>query len=148
MATSYEGRVSLPYRESFLRSLLWQDVRMDLVFDVLAHPEEMPSIPEFLYMEQFTDEAEVLHQLSMLVEYDILERVTRDEGDTNPDHPRTFYRLTPAGRACIAHFDEQFNDQIRGRLRDMYESVDHPNRIETCMAAPRPVPDDADTEDA
>jgi hypothetical protein len=128
--------------------LLWQDVRMDIMFDVLAHPEHAPSLAELEHANGFTDPAELRFQASMLVEYGVLERVTYEGDDAPEDAPRTFYTLTTDGWAVVRHFNDQFSADVYDRLSAAYERVieSAPEYIQNCGDAPRPTGGPTDTD--
>lgn len=130
----------LPHSESFLRSLVWQDTRLDLMRDVLAHPDHKPSLTELFYVNEFNDEAEIRRQLSLLVEYGILERVEYTQPDASDSLPTVFYTLTSDGWSVVRYFNEQFSPEIYERLSEMYErTIDEaPNVVQESESAPRP----------
>lgn len=132
----------LPHDEVFLRSLIWQDTRLDLIRDVLGHPSHMPSLPEFDCANKYVDSEEIRLQLSMLVEYDILERVTYDGEVQSPNDPITFYTLTESGWSVVRFFHETFSTNDYMKLskgyNKMLEHVDTPKSVKSAAQAPRP----------
>ena len=140
MRSNREGQEWLPHSESLLRSLMWQDTRLDLIRDVLAHPKHAPSLTELCFINTYIDAVEIRFQLSMLVEYDILKHITYDSDVTSEDIPYTFYTLTDDGWAAIRYFNDEFTPQTYERLSEMYRQVinDAPPHVQEAEEAPRP----------
>jgi hypothetical protein len=143
MESSSAGRGDLPHRPSFLRSLLGTDTRVDLVYDVLAHPEHAPSLTELDHSMFDTSDITLRVELEKLIEYGVLERLHHD-GPAVAEYEYTrFYTLSDAGWATVRFFNGMFTPDIYERLSSSYERLleEAPPDVQRAAAVPRPATD-------
>jgi DNA-binding HxlR family transcriptional regulator len=77
--------------------LITQSTRAALLSDILGHPEELPSVREFEYLNPDVKRSNIEYHLQQLVDAGIIERVSLPKGQRKRDPPSTFYGLTDNG---------------------------------------------------
>jgi|AntDeeMinimDraft_4_1070355.scaffolds.fasta_scaffold01211_4 tetratricopeptide (TPR) repeat protein len=119
-------------RETEIRHLITQDTRFQIIQNILAHPETLPSLRELEYV---TDKGKTtIHEhIETLEEAGVVERHKLE--NANVDDPSTFFGLTPYGLSVVDQLD-LFNDL--GLIREMYSSMDKPQGVKDSEDAPRP----------
>jgi DNA-binding MarR family transcriptional regulator len=127
--------------------LLGSDTRIDILFDVLAHPEHTPSLVELDHSMQYTDALTLRMEVDKMVEYGLLERVRYDGEDAAEYETVTFYTLTDGGWATIRFFNDIFTPDVYERLSDVYEQVidEAPESVRNATQSPRPSPSTDDS---
>lgn len=112
---------------------LSEESRRDIVADIIAHPEGLPSMKEL----EFTTglHRTTIHQhLGVLIDAAVVEAVEIPAGERRNGQPSKFYGITSTARDI---FDRN-NVFPEDHWQDLYERVDKPSEIEQAQAAPRP----------
>ena len=77
--------------------LITQPTRAALLSDILGHPQELPSVREFDYLNPDVKRSNIEYHLGELIDAGIVEKVTLAKGKRKRDFPSTFYGLTDKG---------------------------------------------------
>lgn len=107
--------------------------RRDIVADIVAHPQGLPSMKEL----EFTTglHRTTIHQhLDALIDAGIVEVVEIPIGERTRGQPHKFYGITETAREL---FDRN-NVFVETHWQALYERVDKPSEIEQVEATPRP----------
>ena len=115
--------------------LISQPTRAALLSDILGHPQEMPSVREFDYLNPDVKRSNIEYHLGKLVEAGLVEKLTLPTGDRKRDLPSTFYGLTEYGRSVLdGHglLDEQ------PVWKAVNQRVEKPPEIRDAEEMPRP----------
>ncbi|WP_435067608.1 hypothetical protein [Haloplanus sp. C73] len=115
-----------------VQHLVTQDTRFQIIQNILAHPESLPSLRELEYVVD-KGRSTIYEHLKTLEENDITTQFEYE--DAGRDQPSTFYGLTPYGLRVVDELN-LFNDL--DLIRAMYESMDKPEEVEAYENAPRP----------
>ena len=106
-----------------------------LLGDVLAHPFQLPSLPELVFMNHEHGREKIERRVETLVERGILEVVDFEDGAPAEEFPDTFYGITEFGRTV---FFRRVPDDREQKLQTAYAAVDKPDSITYYERAPRP----------
>ncbi len=112
---------------------LAEESRRDIVADVVAHPQGLPSMAEL----EFTTglhRTTIRDHLDVLVDAGIVEIVELPPGQRTRGQPSKFYGITDAARAL---FDRN-GVFVEEHWRELYARVDKPDEIRAAENAPRP----------
>ncbi|PHQ37508.1 hypothetical protein DJ69_16680 [Halorubrum persicum] len=115
-----------------VQHLLTQDTRFQIVQNILAHPESLPSLRELEYVVD-KGRSTIYEHLETLEKAGITDRFELEGADR--DQPSTFYGLTPYGIRVVDDLD-LFNDL--DLLQEIYVAMDKPAEVQAYEAAPRP----------
>lgn len=116
-------------------NVLTQETRFVLVQNILSHPEQLPTLREFDYVNPTKSRSTIREHLDTLIENDVVETVTLPESERTRDLPYRFYGLTDTGRELLERFDLL---GAEGTLGEMYERLETTPEIERYADAPRP----------
>lgn len=114
---------------------LTKEPRPQLIFDILGHPQQLPSMREFEYYNPSLKRNTIQYHLNQLVELGIVEKRKLPTGERKRDLPSTFYTLTDRGRAFL----EQHNllDE-KPAWKAIHEHVEKTPEIKKIESMPRP----------
>lgn len=115
-----------------VQHLLTQDTRFQIIQNILAHPESLPSLRELEYVVD-KGRSTIYEHLETLEKAGMTDRFELEEADR--DQPSTFYGLTPYGIRVVDDLD-LFNDL--DLLQEIYAAMDKPAEVQAYEAAPRP----------
>lgn len=116
-------------------NVLTQETRFVLVQNVLSHPEQLPTLAEFDYVNPTKSESTIREHLEILVDHEIVEVLTLPEEERSRDRPHKFYGLTDTGRELLERNGLLGAEETLG---EMYEMLETTPRIERYADAPRP----------
>ncbi|ELY62599.1 helix-turn-helix domain-containing protein [Natronococcus jeotgali] len=112
---------------------LAEESRRDIVADIVAHPEGLPSMKEL----EFTTglHRTTIHQhLEALIDGGIVEPVEIPPGQRTKGQPSKFYAISDTARQIF----DQNNVFIEDHWKEIYDRVEKPEEIQEAEAAPRP----------
>lgn len=115
--------------------LVTQPTRAALISDILGHPEELPSIREFDYLNPDTKRSNIEYHLQQLIEGGIVEKVSLPKGERARDLPSTFYGLTDDGYDLL---DRHGLLEERPVWKAVNQRVEKPPEIREAEALERP----------
>lgn len=124
-----------------LLALVTQETRYELIQDVLAHPDKMPSLDELVYANPKKSKSTIRNHLDKLIARDVLETVKLPKEKRSRDLPYKFYRLTGEGRAFLENHGLTRSEET---LEQMYEMLEKRPRIQRYADAPRPGDEELD----
>src|SRR6056297_3785992 len=75
-----------------------QQTRFSLISDILAHPQQLPSMYELEELNPSVSDATVYKHIQKLIDAGIVEEVALDDDQRRQGYPRKFYGLSEAGR--------------------------------------------------
>lgn len=110
--------------------------RLRIIQDILGHPHGAPSLDEVAYANLDKSKSTIQDHLNVLIEAEIVARVKLPKDERTRDNPSTFYVLTQHGWRELnksAIFLDELDD-----IRDDYEKLEKPDRLERFEQAPRP----------
>ena len=107
--------------------------RRDIVADIVAHPEGLPSMKELTFTTGL-HRSTVREHLAELIKARIVEKVEFPPGQRQQGRPSTFYGITEDAREM---FDRN-GVFLEEHWQELYEQVDKPPEIEQAQEAPRP----------
>lgn len=113
-----------------------QPTRFTLVQHILMHPQQMPSIAEFEFLNPDKSKSTIREHLDRLCEIGIIIVVPVE--DIKRDLPRKYYTLTDLGREVLEEFDLL---GLEKTLQYLYSRVEKPDRIKKIERLDRPDPD-------
>ncbi len=112
---------------------LAEESRRDIVADIVAHPQSLPSMKEL----EFTTglhRTTVRDHLNTLIDAGVVEVVAFPRGQRTNDQPSKFYGLTESAREL---FDR--NDVfVEEHWQELYSRVEKPDEVDAAENAPRP----------
>jgi len=117
--------------------IVTQDTRFQLVQNILAHPESMPTLFELSYANPSKSKSTIRDHLSKLIEYDIVETVELPKEERSRDLPHKFYRVTEDG---VRLLEEHGLLKAQETLERLYESLEKSEKVDRYEKAPRPEP--------
>lgn len=128
--TSPDGDTSKKRAE--LTNLVTQETRFQVIQNILAHPESLPTLLE---LEHAIDKSQttILGHIETLQDEGIVEKHKLEEAA--PDEPSTFFAVTPYGLSVVDQLGV-FDDL--GLMREMYAQLDKPEKVQRYENAPRP----------
>jgi DNA-binding PadR family transcriptional regulator len=113
-----------------------QQTRFSLLSDVLAHPQQLPSMYELEELNPGVSDATVYKHIQKLIEAGIVKEVALDDDQRRQGYPWKFYGLTDEGRAFL----EEHSLLAAGEtLQRIYDTIsDKPEKMVRYENAPRP----------
>ena len=102
---------------------------------VVGHPYQLPSIDEIRFVTREHDDDLVDRRVRRLVQQDVLEKVTFEDGPPLPDLPATFFGTTAFGDSIL---ERRLTPDREHRLFENYARLEKPDRIRSFERAPRP----------
>lgn len=114
--------------------LISQPTRAALLSDILGHPQEMPSVREFDYLNPDVKRSNIEYHLGKLIDAELVEKHTLPTGDRKRDLPSTFYGLTEYGRSIL---DEHGLLDEQPVWKAVNQRVEKPSEIREAEEMPR-----------
>lgn len=114
---------------------LTKEPRPQLIYDVLGHPAQMPTMREFDYYNPSLKRNTIQYHLNRLVDIGIVERRKLPKGERKRDLPSTFYALSEDGRALLDHHNLLAEESA---WRAIHENVEKTAEIEKIESMARP----------
>lgn len=114
---------------------LTKEPRPRLIYDILGHPQGMPSVREFEYYNPGLKRNAIHYHLNRLVELDVVEKRKLPTGERTRDLPSTFYALSTVGRRFLDHHNLLAEETA---WRAVHENVQKTPEIERIESMPRP----------
>ena len=112
---------------------LADESRRDIVSDIVAHPEGLPSMKELAFTTGL-HRTTIRQHLEELIGAGVVEVVEFPVGEREKGQPNKFYGITDAAREL---FDRN-GVFTEAHWQDLYARVEKPPEIEAAEAAPRP----------
>ena len=114
--------------------------RVNLIADIVGHPQKAPSVKELDYMNPALSEDAIRRHLGVLQDVGVVAELVVAPGDRVRGYPYKFYRLTTSAREL---FDR--NDLFPADAwQRQYARVEKPGDIAELEAMPRPESDPSD----
>jgi predicted transcriptional regulator len=113
-----------------------QQTRFSLISDILAHPQQLPSMYELEELNPSVSEATVYKHVQKLIDAGIVREVALEEGQRRQDYPWKFYGLTDEGRDFLEAHNLLAAEET---LQQIYQTIsDKPEKMQKYENAPRP----------
>jgi DNA-binding MarR family transcriptional regulator len=127
-----EGDTTLCERVHFIT----QQTRLSIIADILAHPQQLPSMYELKELNPNVSNATVYKHVQKLIDVGIVSEITIDDDQRREGSPWKFYGLTEEGR----EFLEKHNLlAAEDTLQQIYDTIsDKPEKMIKYENAPRP----------
>jgi DNA-binding PadR family transcriptional regulator len=113
-----------------------QQTRFSLLSDILAHPQQLPSMYELEELNPSVSDATVYKHIQKLIDAGIVTGVALDEDQRQQGYPWKFYALTEDGSEFLEKHNllaaEETLQQIYGTI------ADKPEKMLKYENAPRP----------
>jgi len=124
-------------------NVVTQETRFVLIQNILSHPQQLPTLKEFDYVNPSKSKSTIREHLEVLIEHGIVAERTLPKDQRKRDLPWRFYGLTDVGRDLL---DEMGLLGAEGTLQDMYERLETTDEIDKYAQAPRPGDESEDEE--
>jgi len=113
-----------------------QQTRFSLLSDILAHPQQLPSMYELEELNPSVSDATVYKHIQKLIDAGVVDEVTLDDDQRRQGYPWKFYGLTEAGREFLKEHNLLAAEET---LRQIYDTIsDKPEKMVKYENAPRP----------
>jgi predicted transcriptional regulator len=113
-----------------------QQTRFSLISDILAHPQQLPSMYELEELNPSVSEATVYKHIQKLIDAGMVREVALDDGRRRQGYPWKFYGLTDDGRDFLEAHNLLAAEET---LQQIYQTIsDKPERMVKYENAPRP----------
>ena len=113
-----------------------QQTRFSLISDILAHPQQLPSMYELEELNPSMSEAAVYKHVQKLIDAGIVEEVALDDNQRRQGYPWKFYGLTEEGREFL---EEHNLLAAKETLQQIYDTLsDKPEKMVKYENVPRP----------
>jgi predicted transcriptional regulator len=110
--------------------------RFSLISDILAHPQQLPSMYELGDLNPSVSDATVYKNIQKLIDANVVKEVTLDDHQRQQGHPWKFYGLTEEGREFLEDHNLIAAEET---LQQIYETIsDKPEKMVKYENAPRP----------
>jgi DNA-binding PadR family transcriptional regulator len=104
-----------------------QQTRFSLISDILAHPQQLPSMYELEELNPSVSDATVYKHIQKLIDADIVEEVALEDDQRRRGYPWKFYGLTEEGREFL---EEHYLLAAEETLHQIYETIsDKPKKM-------------------
>lgn len=132
-----DASVSEPREQSKREKLnvMTQETRFTLVQNIIAHPEQLPSLKELDYYNPSKSESTIRNHLEKLIEHDLVAEFALPEDERARDLPWMFYGLTETARSLL---EETQLLKAEETLQDIHEHLELTDEIKRYQEAPRP----------
>ena len=117
-------------------NVVTQETRFVLLQNILGHPQQLPSLKELSYVNPNKSDGTIYEHLRTLIDTGIAVAHELPSDERSRDLPYKFYGLTDDGRDFL---DEHGLLRAESTLREAYEAVEKPERIERYETASRPI---------
>jgi DNA-binding transcriptional ArsR family regulator len=113
-----------------------QQTRFSLINDILAHPQQLPSMYELEEVNPSVSDATVYKHIQRLIDAGIVKEVVLGDDQRRQGYPWKFYGLTEEGRAFLEEHNLLAAEQT---LQQIYDTIsDKPEKMVKYENAPRP----------
>jgi len=113
-----------------------QQTRFSLISDILAHPQQLPSMYELEELNPSMSEAAVYKHVQKLIDAGIVEEVALDDNQRRQGYPWKFYGLTEEGREFLEEHNLLAAEET---LQQIYDTLsDKPEKMVKYENVPRP----------
>jgi len=113
-----------------------QQTRFSLISDILAHPQQLPSMYELEKLNPSVSDATVYKHIQKLIDAGIVEEVALDDNQRRQGYPWKFYGLTEEGREFLEEHNLLAAEET---LQQIYDTIsDKPEKMVKYENAPRP----------
>ena len=113
-----------------------QQTRFSLISDILAHPQQLPSMYELEELNPSVSDATVYKHIQKLIDAGIVTEVALDDDQRRQGYPWKFYGLTEDGREFLETHNLLAAEET---LQQIYDTIaDKPERMIKYENAPRP----------
>jgi DNA-binding transcriptional ArsR family regulator len=113
------------------RRFVLEPTRLDILRQILAHPDGVLSVEELKYRNPDDDEQSLRYHIRKMRERDIVEKHNVARSETLDDPPTTFYSVTGEGIRLLRTVN--MYDEI-AVWRSVYEQMERTERIEQVEA--------------
>lgn len=114
---------------------LTKDPRPQLIYDILGHPRQMPSMREFEYYNPSLKRNTIQYHLNKLIDVGVVEKRKLPKGERKRDLPSTFYALTERGRDFLDEHNLLAEESVWQAIHENVEKTPEIKKIEA-MARP------------
>jgi DNA-binding MarR family transcriptional regulator len=116
--------------------LITQQTRFSLLSDILAHPQQLPSMYELEELNPSVSDATVYKHIQKLIDAGIVDEVALDDDQRRQGYPWKFYGLTDEGRAFLEEHNLLAAEET---LQQIYDTIsEKPEKMIKYENAPRP----------
>jgi len=113
-----------------------QQTRFSLIADILAHPQQLPSMYELEALNPSVSQANIYKHIQKLIDAGVVKEVALDDGQRRQGYPWKFYGLTDDGRAFLKEHNLLAAEET---LQQIYDTIsDKPEKMVKYENAPRP----------
>jgi DNA-binding MarR family transcriptional regulator len=113
-----------------------QQTRFSLISDILAHPQQLPSMYELEELNPSVSDATVYKHIQKLIDAGIVTEVALDDDQRRQGYPWKFYGLTEDGRELLETHNLLAAEET---LQQIYDTIaDKPEKMVKYENAPRP----------
>ena len=113
-----------------------QQTRFSLISDILAHPQQLPSMYELEELNPSVSDATVYKHIQKLIDAGIFEEVALDDNQRRQGYPWKFYGLTEEGWEFLEEHNLLAAEET---LQQIYDTIsDKPEKMVKYENAPRP----------
>jgi predicted transcriptional regulator len=113
-----------------------QQTRFSIITDILAHPQQLPSMYELEALNPSVSEATVYKHIQKLIDAGVVKEVALDDGQRRQGYPWKFYGLTDDGRAFLEAHNLLAAEET---LQQIYDTIsDKPEKMVRYENTPRP----------
>ena len=113
-----------------------QQTRFSLISDILAHPQQLPSMYELEELNPSVSDATVYKHIQKLIDASIVKEVALDDDQRRQGYPWKFYGLTEEGREFLKKHNLLAAEET---LQQIYETIsDKPEKMVKYENALRP----------
>jgi len=113
-----------------------QQTRFSLISDILAHPQQLPSMYELEKLNPSVSDATVYKHIQKLIDAGIVEEVALDDNQRRQGYPWKFYGLTEEGWEFLEEHNLLAAEET---LQQIYDTIsDKPEKMVKYENAPRP----------
>ena len=144
--TIYAGNMGEEHLD--LLNTVTQETRYVVLLDILAHPEQAPSLRELDYLQPDTGRTTIADHLDELIEWGVVEKQVIPKGKRDRPLPHVFFTISKYGREFI-----NLHELVPLSLEEMradYSRIEKSEEVERYEDAPREdavvITDDRDEE--
>lgn len=112
-----------------------QETRYVILLDILAHPEQAPSLRELDYLQPDTGRTTIVEHLDTLIEWGVVEKRVIPKGKRDRSLPHVFFTISKYGRKLINQHG--LVPQSLEEMRDDYSRLEKSKEVERYEDAPR-----------
>ena len=111
-----------------------QQTRFSLISDILAHPQQLPSMYELEELNPSVSDATVYKHIQKLIDAGIITEVALDDDQRRQGYPWKFYGLTEDGREFLETHNLLAAEET---LQQIYDTIaDKPEKMSSTRTRP------------